>query len=67
VYDNTYTIGGTISGLSGSGLVLQDNSSNNVAVASAATAFTFSTPIPSGGTYSVTVLTQPSSPAEPAR
>ena len=60
----TYTIGGTISGLSGSGLVLQDNSSNNVAVASAATAFTFSTPIPSGGTYSVTVLTQPSSPAE---
>jgi len=60
----TYTIGGTISSLSGSGLVLQDNGGNNLAVASGATSFAFSTPIPSGGAYSVTVLTQPSSPAE---
>jgi len=60
----TYTIGGTISGLSGTGLVLQDNGGNNLAVASAATSFTFSTPIPSGGTYNVTVLTQPSNPAQ---
>jgi len=60
----TYTIGGTISSLSGSGLVLQDNGGNNLAVASGATSFAFSTPIPSGGAYSVTVLTQPSSPAQ---
>jgi len=44
--------------------VLQDNGGNNLALASGATSFTFSTPISSGGTYNVTVLTQPSSPAE---
>ena len=60
----TYTIGGTISGLTGSGLVLQDNGGNNLPVAAGATAFTFSTPVPSGGSYNVTVLTQPSSPTQ---
>ena len=60
----TYTIGGTISGLTGSGLVLQNNGGNNFSVASGATSFTFSTPLNAGSTYSVTVLTQPSSPAE---
>jgi hypothetical protein len=60
----TYTIGGTISGLSGSGLVLQNNGGNNLTVASGATSFTFSNPIPAGSTYNVTVLTQPSNPAQ---
>ena len=60
----TYTIGGTISGLSGSGLLLQDNGGNNLAVASGATSFTFSTPVPAGGTYGVTVLAQPSNPVQ---
>jgi len=64
VYDYHLHDRGTISSLSGSGLVLQDNGGNNLAVASGATAFTFSTPISSGGAYSVTVLTQPSSPAQ---
>jgi hypothetical protein len=59
----TYTIGGTISGLSGTGLVLQDNGGNNLAV-SANGSFTFTTAIASGGAYSVTVLTQPSSPTQ---
>jgi hypothetical protein len=59
----TYTIGGTVSDLSGTGLVLQNNGSNNLPV-SASGGFTFSTPIASGGTYNVTVLTQPSSPAQ---
>ena len=59
----TYTIGGTVSGLSGSGLVLQDNSGDNLAV-NANGSFTFATPIPSGGIYSVTVLTQPASPSQ---
>jgi len=59
----TYTIGGTVSGLSGTGLVLQDNGGDDLPV-SADGAFTFTTPIPSGGVYAVTVLTQPSSPAQ---
>jgi hypothetical protein len=54
----TYTIGGTVSGLTGTGLVLQDNSGNNLSV-SASGSFTFSTAVASGAAYSVTVLTQP--------
>jgi len=59
----TYTIGGTVSGLSGTGLVLQDNGGNNLAIG-ANGGFTFTAPIASGGTYNVTVLTQPSNPAQ---
>jgi N-acetylneuraminic acid mutarotase len=59
----TYTIGGTVSALSGTQLVLQNNGGNNLPV-SANGAFTFSTPIASGDRYNVTVLTQPSSPAQ---
>ncbi len=59
-----YTIGGTISGLTGTGLVLQNNGGNNLSVNAGATSFTFSAPISGGSTYSVTVLTQPSIPAE---
>ena len=59
----TYTIGGTVSGLSGTGLVLQNNGSNNLSV-SANGSFTFTTAIASGGAYMVTVLTQPSNPAQ---
>ena len=59
----TYTIGGTVSGLSGTGLVLQDNGGNNLSI-SANGRFTFTAAIASGGAYSVRVLTQPSSPAQ---
>ena len=59
----TYTIGGTVSGLSGSGLVLQNNAGDNLSV-SANGSFTFKTPMASGGAYKVTVLTQPSSPTQ---
>ena len=62
---NTYTIGGTISGLSGTGLVLQDNFGNNLSVSAGATSFTFTTAIASGGTFIVTVFSQPSNPAQP--
>ncbi len=55
----TYSIGGTVSGLTGTGLVLQDNGGNNLTVSANATSFTFATPVASGGAYSVTVLTQP--------
>jgi hypothetical protein len=54
-----FTVGGTVSDLTGTGLVLQNNGGNNLPV-SASGAFTFSTPIASGGAYSVTVLSQPS-------
>ena len=55
----TYTIGGTISGLTGSGLILQDNGGDNLAIGATATNFTFATPVASGANYAVTVLTQP--------
>ena len=60
---NTHTIGGTVSGLSGTGLVLQNNGGDNFTV-SANGAFTFSSAIASGSAYAVTVLTQPSNPSQ---
>ena len=59
----TFTIGGTVSGLSGTGLVLQDNGGDSLAV-SANGPFTFATALASGSAYSVTVSAQPSSPAQ---
>src|SRR6266850_1266252 len=55
----TYTVGGTVSGLTGTGLVLQNNGGNDLAI-SANGAFTFLTALKKGASYSVTVLTQPS-------
>ena len=55
----TYTIGGTITGLTGTGLVLQDNGGDNLTVSANATSFAFSTAVKSGAQYSVSVLTQP--------
>jgi len=60
---NGHTVGGTVGGLAGSGLVLQDNGGDNLAV-SASGAFTFATPLVSGAAYAVTVQTQPSSPPQ---
>jgi 6-phosphogluconolactonase (cycloisomerase 2 family) len=54
---NAYTVGGTVSGLSGS-VVLQDNNGDNLTV-SANGAYTFATSVAYGSPYSVTVLTQP--------
>jgi 6-phosphogluconolactonase (cycloisomerase 2 family) len=54
-----YTVGGTVTGLRGSGLVLQLNGGNNLGFSSSGT-FTFSSGIDQGGAYSVSVLTQPS-------
>jgi len=56
---STYTIGGTVAGLTGSGLVLADNGGNNLPV-SANGAFTFTTALAGGTGYAVTVQTQPS-------
>jgi len=55
----TYTVGGTVTGLTGTGLELQNNGGDTLAVAAAATAFTFATELPDLATYAVTVLTHP--------
>ncbi|HEX4025669.1 MAG TPA: DUF3443 family protein [Steroidobacteraceae bacterium] len=56
----TYTIGGTIEGLTAAGLVLQDNGGDNYgATAGTAFSFTFATAVAGGGAYAVTVKTQP--------
>jgi len=60
---SSYTIGGTVSGLTGSGLVLQDNAGNNLPITKNG-AFTFTTALKSGTNFAVTVLTQPSTPAQ---
>ena len=54
----TYSIGGTVSGLSGT-VVLQDNGADNLSV-SANGSFTFATPLAGGASYAVTVKTSPS-------
>ena len=58
-----YTVGGTVTGLAGSGLVLRDNGGDDLAVA-ADGGIVFPTKIASGATYSVTVFTQPTNPAQ---
>ena len=60
---NSYAIRGTVTGLLGSGLVLQNNSGDDVGVQTDG-GFAFPTQIPSGGPFAVTVKTQPASPAQ---
>lgn len=60
----THTIGGTVNGLTGSGLVLQNNKGDNLTVPAPDAPFTFATAIAAGAPYSVSVFTQPSNPAQ---
>jgi hypothetical protein len=53
-----FTVGGVVSGLSGAGLVLANNGSDNLAV-NANGPFTFSAVHPVGAAYAVAVATQP--------
>ena len=57
------TIGGTVSGLEGSGLVLQNNESDDEPIDSDGE-FTFDTPLTPGTSYNVSVKTQPSDPGQ---
>jgi len=59
----TFTVGGTASGVTGSGLVLQLNGGNNLAIASNGN-FAFPTQLVSGSSYSVTAAAQPLSPSQ---
>ncbi len=61
---NTYTVGGTVGGLAGGGLVLSLNAGAQTLPVAANGTFTFPTALASGGNYAVTVQTQPSSPAQ---
>jgi 6-phosphogluconolactonase (cycloisomerase 2 family) len=58
-----YSIGVSVSGLAGSGLVLVNNGLDSLAVSASGTS-TFSAQIADFTTYSVAVLTQPTSPAQ---
>src|ERR1017187_11038776 len=57
-----YTIGGSVSGLVGTGLVLQDNNGDNLTV-SATGPFTFATPLTNGSSPSSGVATPPKRPS----
>jgi hypothetical protein len=58
---NTYTVGGTLSGLAGGSVTLRNNGGDDL-VLSANGSFSFSTPLQDGASYSVTIQTQPASP-----
>lgn len=55
----SYTVAGSVNGLSASGLVLQLNGGNNLTVPLAASSFQFPTQIPGGDSYDVTIVAQP--------
>jgi trimeric autotransporter adhesin len=57
------TIGGTVAGLSGSGLILQNNGGDNLAVSANGT-FSFKTTVDAGTPYNVTALAQPTGPSQ---
>jgi 6-phosphogluconolactonase len=59
----SYTVGGTVTGLAGSGLVLQNSGGDDLPI-SASGAFTFATGVPSGTSFAVTVRSSPTSPLQ---
>ncbi len=58
-----YTIGGTVSGLSGSGMLLQNNGGNDLTV-DANGVFTFTTTVVEGGDYAISIKAAPSYPTQ---
>jgi 6-phosphogluconolactonase len=58
-----FTVGGSISGLLGTGLILRDNSGDDLPVSSNG-AFVFTNPVASGGAYSVSIVSPPSNPTQ---
>jgi hypothetical protein len=58
-----YSVGGTVKGLTGSGLELVNNGTDPVSIAADGT-FTFATPLVPGDTYSITVSAQPNAPSQ---
>jgi hypothetical protein len=64
----THTVGGTVVGLTGSGLVLSLNGTDDLPVSAGDggvnVPFVFTTALAEGATFTVTIKTQPSSPAQ---
>ncbi|HKU15761.1 MAG TPA: hypothetical protein VJQ52_15295 [Steroidobacteraceae bacterium] len=58
-----FTVGGTVSGLAGSGLVLQNNGAGDLQIAGDGS-FTFASKLATGMAYNVAVVSQPTSPAQ---
>lgn len=59
----TYSVGGSVTGLVGSGLVLRNNGGDDKSISTSGV-FEFATKLPSGSAYAVAVGTQPSSPTQ---
>src|SRR5271170_2110485 len=62
--DSKYSVGGTLTGVIGTGLVLQDDSGNDLGPLDVNGAFDFGGRLDNGDAYSVTVRTQPANPAQ---
>jgi 6-phosphogluconolactonase (cycloisomerase 2 family) len=60
---NKFTIGGTVNGLSGSGLQLQNNAGDTLSVTQNGS-FTFATSISSGANYAISVAASPVNPIQ---
>jgi hypothetical protein len=58
-----FTVGGIVSGLNGSTLVISNNGTDTLTLTSAG-AFAFATALPEAATYDVGVVSQPSNPAQ---
>lgn len=56
--NNVYTVGGTLTGLNGGSITLQNNGGDNTILATNGS-FNFSNPVQHGDAYAVTVLSQP--------
>ncbi|MEM6732751.1 MAG: hypothetical protein AAF658_14420, partial [Myxococcota bacterium] len=62
---NTFTVGGSVNGLAGSGLVLENNGGDTLVVSgSGSVDFEFDDALDDLGAYAVTVATQPSAPSQ---
>jgi hypothetical protein len=57
-------VGGTVSGLLGTGLVLQNNAADDLVVTADQNTFKFPTRLPEGSSFTVTILSQPTNPAQ---
>ena len=57
---STYTVGGTVTGLTSGTLVLKNNGGDSLTVSANSSTFTFATALATGTAYAVTVGTQPS-------
>ncbi len=60
---STFTIGGSASGVNGTGLVLQNNGGDDLSVGSNG-GFTFASAVNDGASYNVSVSVQPSNPSQ---